>query len=313
MSPSLHSGQALTESHLPLPLLRRGKVREVYEVDDKHLLIVASDRVSAFDVVMREAIPFKGAVLTQMSAFWFQLLSNVLPSHYVTANTEEILARIPGLARLEDQISGRAMLVLRSEPVPFECVVRGFITGSAWAEYRESGTLAGEPLPKGLVESARLDPPLFSPATKAEAGHDINVTVHTVVEVLGSTMAAQLRDGSFALYQAGRDYAAARGIIIADTKFEFGVDEGGTLRLIDELLTPDSSRFWPSDRYAPGRPQPSFDKQPLRDYLASLRTGGQWNGEAPPPALLAHVVEATSERYLEAFRLLTGRTLEQSL
>jgi phosphoribosylaminoimidazole-succinocarboxamide synthase len=313
MSPSLHSGQALTESHLPLPLLRRGKVREVYEVDDKHLLIVASDRVSAFDVVMREAIPFKGAVLTQMSAFWFQLLSNVLPSHYVTANTEEILARIPGLARLEDQVSGRAMLVLRSEPVPFECVVRGFITGSAWAEYRESGTLAGEPLPKGLVESARLDPPLFSPATKAEAGHDINVTVHTVVEVLGSTMAAQLRDGSFALYQAGRDYAAARGIIIADTKFEFGVDEGGTLRLIDELLTPDSSRFWPSDRYAPGRPQPSFDKQPLRDYLASLRTGGQWNGEAPPPALPAHVVEATSERYLEAFRLLTGRTLEQSL
>jgi phosphoribosylaminoimidazole-succinocarboxamide synthase len=313
MSPSLHSGQALTESHLPLPLLRRGKVREVYEVDDKHLLIVASDRVSAFDVVMREAIPFKGAVLTQMSAFWFQLLSNVLPSHYVTANTEEILARIPGLARLEDQISGRAMLVLRSEPVPFECVVRGFITGSAWAEYRESGTLAGEPLPKGLVESARLDPPLFSPATKAEAGHDINVTVHTVVEVLGSTMAAQLRDGSFALYQAGRDYAAARGIIIADTKFEFGVGEGGTLRLIDELLTPDSSRFWPSDRYAPGRPQPSFDKQPLRDYLASLRTGGQWNGEAPPPALPAHVVEATSERYLEAFRLLTGRTLEQSL
>jgi phosphoribosylaminoimidazole-succinocarboxamide synthase len=313
MSPSLHSGQALTGSHLPLPLLRRGKVREVYEVDDKHLLIVASDRVSAFDVVMREAIPFKGAVLTQMSAFWFQLLSNVLPSHYVTANTEEILARIPGLVRLEDQISGRAMLVLRSEPVPFECVVRGFITGSAWAEYRDNGTLAGEPLPEGLVESARLDPPLFSPATKAEAGHDINVTVETVVEVLGSTMAAQLRDGSFALYQAGRDYAAARGIIIADTKFEFGVDEGGTLRLIDELLTPDSSRFWPSDRYAPGRPQPSFDKQPLRDYLASLRTGGQWNGEAPPPPLPARVVEATSERYLEAFRLLTGRTLEQSL
>ncbi|HKH84849.1 MAG TPA: phosphoribosylaminoimidazolesuccinocarboxamide synthase [Gemmatimonadales bacterium] len=313
MSPSLHSGQALTESRLPLPLLRRGKVREVYEVDHKHLLIVASDRVSAFDVVMREAIPFKGAVLTQMSAFWFQLLSKVFPSHYVAANTEEILARIPGLARLEDQISGRAMLVLRSEPVPFECVVRGFITGSAWAEYRDHGTLAGEPLPEGLVESSRLDPPVFSPATKAEAGHDINVTVDTVVEVLGSTMAAQLRDGSFALYQAGRDYGAARGIIIADTKFEFGVDEAGTLRLIDELLTPDSSRFWPSDRYAPGRPQPSFDKQPLRDYLASLRTGGQWNGEAPPPPLPRHVVEATSERYLEAFRLLTGRTLEQSL
>ena len=313
MSPSLHSGHALTESRLPLPLLRRGKVREVYEVDHKHLLIVASDRVSAFDVVMREAIPFKGAVLTQMSAFWFQLLSNVLPSHFVTASTDEILARVPALAGLEDQISGRAMLVLRSEPVPFECVVRGFITGSAWAEYREKGTLAGEPLPKGLVESARLDPPLFSPATKAEAGHDINVTVDMVVEVLGSAMAAQLREGSFALYQAGRDYAAARGIIIADTKFEFGIDADGTLRLIDELLTPDSSRFWPSDRYAPGRSQPSFDKQPLRDFLASLRTGGQWNGESPPPSLPAHVVEATSERYLEAFRLLTGRTLEQGL
>lgn len=313
MSPSLHSGQALTESRLPLTLLRRGKVREVYEVDEKHLLIVASDRVSAFDVVMREAIPFKGAVLTQMSAFWFRLLSNVLPSHYVTASTEEILARIPRLAGQEEQISGRAMLVLRSEPVPFECVVRGFITGSAWAEYRDTGTLAGEPLPAGLVESSRLDPPLFSPATKAEAGHDINVTIGMVVEVLGSAMAEQLRDGSFALYQAGRDYAAARGIIIADTKFEFGTDADGTLRLIDELLTPDSSRFWPSDRYAPGRPQPSFDKQPLRDYLASLRTAGQWNGEWPPPPLPAHVVEATSERYLEAFRLLTGHTLEQSL
>jgi len=313
MSASLRSGQTLAESRLPLPLLRRGKVREVYEVDPEHLLIVASDRVSAFDVVMQEAIPFKGAVLTQMSAFWFQLLADVFPSHYVTANTAEILARVPRLVGIEDQIAGRAMLVLRSEPVPFECVVRGFITGSAWAEYRNSGTLAGEPLAAGLVESARLDPPLFSPATKAEAGHDINVTVDVVTEVLGSTMAARLRDASFALYQAGRDHAAARGIIIADTKFEFGADAGGTLRLIDELLTPDSSRFWPADRYAPGRSQPSFDKQPLRDYLASLKAAGRWDGEAPPPALPAEVVEATSRRYLEAFRLLTGRDLEQSL
>ncbi len=307
------SEQTLAESRLPLPLLRRGKVREVYEVDPEHLLIVASDRVSAFDVVMREAIPFKGAVLTQMSAFWFQLLADVFPSHYVTADTTEILARVRRLAGLEDQIAGRAMLVLRSEPVPFECVVRGFITGSAWAEYRDTGTLAGEPLPPGLVESARLDPPLFSPATKAEAGHDINVTVDTVAEVLGSSMAARLREASFALYQAGRDHAAARGIIIADTKFEFGADAGGTLRLIDELLTPDSSRFWPADRYAPGRSQPSFDKQPLRDYLASLKAAGRWDGEAPPPALPPEVVEATSRRYLEAFRLLTGRNLEQSL
>ena len=303
----------LAESRLPLPLLRRGKVREVYEVDDGHLLIVASDRVSAFDVVMREPIPDKGAVLTQMSAFWFQKLSNVFPSHYVSASTSEILDRVPGLKTVRDQIAGRAMLVLRAEPVPFECVVRGYITGSAWAEYRERGTLAGEPLASGLVESARLDPPIFSPATKAEAGHDINVTVDAVVEVMGSAMAARLREASFAIYRAGRDHAAERGIIIADTKFEFGTDPAGTLRLIDEVLTPDSSRFWPADRYAPGHAQPSFDKQPLRDYLASLKAVGLWDGEAPPPSLPPEVVEATSRRYLEAFRLLTGGTLEQAL
>jgi phosphoribosylaminoimidazole-succinocarboxamide synthase len=303
----------LAESRLPLPLLRRGKVREVYEVDDGHLLIVASDRVSAFDVVMREPIPYKGAVLTQMSAFWFQKLSNVFPSHYVSASTSEILDRVPGLKTVRDQIAGRAMLVLRAEPVPFECVVRGYITGSAWAEYRERGTLAGEPLASGLVESARLDSPIFSPATKAEAGHDINVTVDAVVEVMGSAMAARLREASFAIYRAGRDHAAARGIIIADTKFEFGTDPAGTLRLIDEVLTPDSSRFWPADRYAPGHAQPSFDKQPLRDYLASLKAAGLWDGEAPPPSLPPEVVEATSRRYLEAFRLLTGETLEQTL
>ncbi len=307
------SKAVLAESRLPLPLLRRGKVREVYEVDDGHLLIVASDRVSAFDVVMREPIPYKGAVLTQMSAFWFQKLSNVFPSHYVSASTSEILDRIPGLKTVRDQIAGRAMLVLRAEPVPFECVVRGYITGSAWAEYRERGTLAGEPLASGLVESARLDPPIFSPATKAEAGHDINVTVDAVVEVMGSAMAARLREASFAIYRAGRDHAAERGIIIADTKFEFGTDPAGTLRLIDEVLTPDSSRFWPADRYAPGHAQPSFDKQPLRDYLASLKAAGLWDGEAPPPSLPPEVVEATSRRYLEAFRLLTGGTLEQAL
>jgi phosphoribosylaminoimidazole-succinocarboxamide synthase len=303
----------ISESRLPLPLLRRGKVREVYEVNEEHLLIVASDRVSAFDVVMREPIPSKGAVLTQMSAFWFQKLSEVFPSHYVSASTEEILDRVPRLKAVCDQIAGRAMLVLRAEPVPFECVVRGYITGSAWSEYRERGTLAGEPLPAGLVESARLDPPIFSPATKAEAGHDINVTVDAVVEVMGSAMAARLRDASFAIYRAGRDHAAERGIIIADTKFEFGTDSAGTLRLIDEVLTPDSSRFWPADRYLPGHTQPSFDKQPLRDYLASLKAAGLWDGEAPPPGLPPEVVEATSRRYLDAFRLLTGRTLEQSL
>jgi len=305
--------KVLAESRLPLPLLRRGKVREVYEVDAGHLLVVASDRVSAFDVVMREPIPRKGAVLTQMSAFWFELLAGVFPSHYLTARTREIVERVPQLDGLEEQIAGRAMLVRRAVPVPFECVVRGYLSGSAWAEYRSRGTLAGEPLPPGLVESARLDPPLFSPATKAESGHDINVTVDAVAQQLGPVLAGRLRQASFALYQAGRDHAASRGIIIADTKFEFGTDADGTLCLIDEVLTPDSSRFWPADRYAPGRTQPSFDKQPLRDYLASLKAAGKWDGEAPPPSLPAEVVEATSQRYLEAFRLLTGRSLEHAL
>jgi phosphoribosylaminoimidazole-succinocarboxamide synthase len=301
----------LVQSRLPLSLLRRGKVREVYEVDTEHLLLVASDRVSAFDVVMREPVPRKGAVLTQISAFWFERLADVFPSHYITARTTEIIERIPQLQAMQREIAGRSMLVRRAPPVPFECVVRGYLSGSAWTEYRSYGTLAGEPLPPGLAESQRLDPPLFSPATKAEAGHDVNVTFTLMAEAVGAQLATQLRDASFAVYQAGRDHAARRGIIIADTKFEFGIDARGTLRLIDELLTPDSSRFWPADRYAPGHGQPSFDKQPLRDYLASLKAASQWNGEAPPPTLPPEVVNATSQRYLEAYRLLTGRELSE--
>ena len=303
----------MVQSRVPLPLLRRGKVREVYVVDEEHLLLVASDRVSAFDVIMREPVPRKGAVLTQISAFWFEQLADVFPSHYLTARTPEIIRRVPALAGLEREIAGRAMLVRRAEPVPFECVVRGYLSGSAWAEYRNQGTLAGEALPDGLVESARLNPPLFSPATKAESGHDTNVTFAAVAAALGSQLAAQLRDASFAIYQAGRDHAEGCGIIIADTKFEFGADADGTLRLIDELLSPDSSRFWPADRYAPGQTQPSFDKQPLRDYLASLKAAGRWNGEAPPPSLPLEVVESTSRRYLEAYRLLTGHELSEDL
>jgi phosphoribosylaminoimidazole-succinocarboxamide synthase len=306
---SLRSGQALAESRLPLPLLRRGKVREVYEVDAAHLLLVASDRVSAFDIVMREPIPRKGAVLTQMSAFWFQRLAGVVPSHFVTAATDEILARLPALTPLRPEVEGRTMLVRRAEPVPFECVVRGYLSGSAWAEYRDTGTLAGEPLPPGLSESARLGPPLFSPATKAASGHDLNVTFDAMAAAVGRDLAGRLRAASFEVYRAGRDHAAERGIIIADTKFEFGLAPDGELLLIDEVMTPDSSRFWPADRYLPGRPQPSFDKQPLRDYLAGLRREGRWNGEAPPPSLPAEVVEATSARYLEAFRRITGREL----
>ena len=300
----------LAQSRLPLPLVRRGKVREVYDVDARHLLLVASDRVSAFDVIMREPVPRKGAVLTQVSAFWFEQLARVFPSHFVTARTDEILTAIPHLRGHEAEVEGRSMLVRRTEPVPFECVVRGYLSGSAWGEYRTSGTLAGEPLRPGLVESDRLEPPVFSPATKAESGHDINVTFDTMAAELGQELTARLREASFALYRAGREHAAAHGIIIADTKFEFGTDDGGNLRLIDEVMTPDSSRFWPAGRYEPGRAQPSFDKQPLRDYLAALKAEGRWNGEAPPPPLPPEVIEATSLRYLEAFRLLTGRELE---
>lgn len=305
----------LTESKLPLPLVRKGKVREVYEAGPDHLLLVASDRVSAFDVVMKEAIPRKGAVLTQISAFWFERLAEVMPSHYVTASTGKIIAwleeqkLVQRAGELKSQLAGRTMLVRRTEPVQFECVVRGYITGSAWKEYQESGTLAGEPLPKGLVESAKLEPPIFSPATKAETGHDINVTFDTMAQALGKEQATRLREATFAIYRGGRDHAATRGIIIADTKFEFGVDQNGTLRLIDEVLTPDSSRFWPADRYQPGRSQPSFDKQPLRDWLLVLKREGKWNGEAPPPTLTPQVIEETSARYLEAFKLLTGSAL----
>ncbi|MGE0353499.1 MAG: phosphoribosylaminoimidazolesuccinocarboxamide synthase [Gemmatimonadales bacterium] len=301
----------LTESALPLPLLRRGKVREVYEVDHDHLLLVASDRVSAFDVVMTEAIPRKGAVLTQISAFWFRKLADVFPSHFLTADAGEIIQRIPALADFRAQLDGRAMLCRRTRPVLFECVVRGYLSGSAWAEYRKQGTLAGEPLAPGLQESSRLEPPIFSPATKAEEGHDVNVTYAVVAGELGETVAATLRDASFRVYNAGRDHAATRGIIIADTKFEFGFDSGGTLRLIDEVLTPDSSRFWPADQYRPGRSQPSFDKQPLRDYLAGLKQAGRWNGEAPPPPLPPEVVEATSLRYVDAYRRVTGSELPE--
>jgi phosphoribosylaminoimidazole-succinocarboxamide synthase len=299
----------LVASALPLPLLRRGKVREVYQVSADTLLLVASDRVSAFDVVLGEAVPHKGAVLTQLSAFWFQRLADVLPNHFLTADADAIVARLPALADSRAALVGRAMLAQRTTPVPFECVVRGYLTGSAWAEYQRTGTLAGEPLAPGLVESARLDPPLFSPATKAEQGHDENVRFDYVVQAVGRPLAERLQQASRRLYEAGRAYAAPRGILIADTKFEFGTTADGRLLVIDELLTPDSSRFWPADRYAPGRSQPSFDKQPLRDYLSELKRQGAWDGQAPPPPLPPAVVAATSARYLEAYRRITGRPL----
>jgi phosphoribosylaminoimidazole-succinocarboxamide synthase len=294
--------QPLTESRLPLPLVRRGKVREVYEVDADHLLLVASDRVSAFDIVMREPIPRKGAVLTQVSAFWFERLRGIVPSHYVTANAADILERLPALNGRADEIAGRAMLVRRTTPVAFECVVRGYLSGSAWAEYHRAGTLAGEELPTGLRESDRLEPPLFSPATKAESGHDENVTVDRMAAALGRELTAKLRDLSFAVYRAGRDHAASRGIIIADTKFEFGQRDGKII-LIDEVLTPDSSRFWPQDQYRTGSNPPSYDKQFVRDWLET--TG--WDKNSQPPELPADVVTRTREKYIEAFERLSGR------
>ena len=294
---------------IPLPLLRRGKVRDVYVVDDERLLLVASDRVSAFDVVMNELVPHKGAVLTQLTAWWLRALGGLVPHHMLSADANEIAAAVPALAACRGAMEGRAMLCVRTEVFPVECVVRGYLSGSAWKEYSANGTLAGEPLPAGLVESDRFDPPRFSPATKAETGHDENIPLAEVRRRLGDDAANALETLSRLVYARGRDLAASRGIIIADTKFEFGRDAAGTIRLIDEVLTPDSSRFWPAEGYAPGRSQPSFDKQPLRDYLDGERRAGRWNGEAPPPRLPAAVVDATSRRYLDAFQRITGAPL----
>jgi len=303
------TGVSASIERLPLRHLRRGKVREVYEVDTERLLLVASDRVSAFDVVMRETIPHKGAVLTQLTAWWLRHFDKTLRHHLITADADEIVKLVPSLERYRAAIAGRAMLCHRTEVFPVECVVRGYISGSAWKEYKTHGTLAGEKMPAGLQESARFAEPIFSPATKAEVGHDENITFDRMKEIIGADSATELRRLSLLVYDQGRGIAAERGIIIADTKFEFGRDRAGRVTLIDEVLTPDSSRFWPTDRYAPGRPQPSFDKQPLRDYLDAQRQAGWWNGEVPPPPLPADVVRATSERYLDAYRRITGTTL----
>jgi phosphoribosylaminoimidazole-succinocarboxamide synthase len=300
----------LTLSDLPLPLLARGKVRDVYAVGDDKLLLVASDRISAFDVVMHEPVPFKGLVLTQLSIWWFAQLEAVTAHHLISADTDSIIQSIPSLAPFRAQIAGRTMLCRRTQVVPFECVVRGYISGSAWKDYQATGTLAGEALKPGLQESERLEPALFSPATKAESGHDENIGVADLYARLGQDLAGELEALSRKIYEFGRAKAASRGIIIADTKFEFGRDPAGQIILIDEVMTPDSSRFWPADQYAPGRGQPSFDKQPLRDWLDAERASGRWNGEAPAPALPAEVIEATSKRYLAVYALLTGKTLD---
>lgn len=299
----------MLSSDLPLTKIGRGKVRDIYAVDDDRLLLVTTDRISAFDVVMGETIPSKGAVLTQVSAFWFSQLGGVVPHHMISADTDAIIEAVPVLAPHRAEIAGRTMLCRRTTVFPIECVIRGYITGSAWKEYAASGTLAGEKLPEGLLESGQLTPPIFSPATKAETGHDENITVARMREIVGEEDAFTLEHMTRAIYTLGEQIARERGIIIADTKFEFGRDQDGRIILIDEVMTPDSSRFWAADAYQPGRPQPSFDKQPLRDHLDAERRAGRWNGEAPPPKLPDDVVTATSKRYLEAYRRLTGTDL----
>src|SRR5215475_7577461 len=307
MNPELRT---VGSSDLPLPTIGRGKVRDIYAVGDDRVLLLATDRISAFDVVMAETIPMKGAVLTQISAYWFRKLEGTVPHHMISADADAIIREVPALKDHRADILGRAMLCKRTTVFPIECVIRGYISGSAWKEYAASGTLAGEKLKSGLVESEKLEPAIFSPATKAETGHDENITIARVREILGDDVAGKLEGMARTVYEFGEKAARKQGIIIADTKFEFGRDKDGRIILIDEVMTPDSSRFWAVDVYKPGRPQPSFDKQPLRDYLDSERRAGRWNGDAPPPPLPASVVDATSRRYLEAFRRVTGKELQ---
>lgn len=301
--------KTIAQTELPFPLLRRGKVRDVYDLGDA-LLMLATDRASAFDVVLPQPIPRKGEVLTLISAWWFARTRDLVPNHLLSVDPDAIVRRYPDLAATRALWARRSMLVRKLEPFPIECVVRGYLSGSAWREYRKSGTLAGERLPSGLVESDRLDPPVFSPATKVEDGHDENISFTIAAHLIGSEAAEELRRASLLLYERGRALAEGEGIIIADTKFEFGRDDQGVIRVMDEILTPDSSRFWPADTYQPGRGQESFDKQPLRDHLEQLMADGLWNGESPGPDLPQEEIERTSNRYQDAFRRITGTDLD---
>ncbi len=291
--------KVLLTTDLPgLKLFRRGKVRDVYDMGES-LLFIATDRISCFDVVLPDGIPHKGEVLTAMSLFWFDLMGGIIPNHLITADPE----KYPEAARrYADILKGRSMLVRKTRPLPVECVVRGYLTGSGLKEYKEKGSVSGITLPAGLVESSRLAEPIFTPSTKEEKGHDIAVSIEYVSKQVGADVSRKLKEYTIAIYTKARDYADAKGIIIADTKFEFGVSEDGML-LIDEVLTPDSSRFWPKDTYRPGVSQPSFDKQFVRDYLESLA----WDKTPPAPSLPPEIIRKTTEKYLEAFRRLTGK------
>jgi phosphoribosylaminoimidazole-succinocarboxamide synthase len=283
-----------------LKLFRRGKVRDVYECGDK-LLLIATDRISAFDVVMPTPIPMKGAVLTQLSRFWFNMMRDIVPNHMVSVGMDDLPEN---LQQHRGTLKLRTMLVLKAEMFPVECVARGYLVGSAWKEYQEKGSICGIQLPAGLRECDRLPEPIFTPATKAESGHDLNISFEDAAKIIGPDMAEKLRDLTIKIYSRAAEYALPRGLIIADAKFEFGIYRGNIM-LCDEVLTPDSSRFWPRASYRPGRPQPSFDKQYVRDYLEQIHFGKQ----PPGPALPETVVKGTTEKYLEAYRLLTGSAL----
>ena len=284
-----------------LNLVRRGKVRDLYECEDA-LIIVATDRISAFDYVLGSGIPDKGRVLTQLSVFWFDRTRHIVDNHVLSTD----VAHYPSAAvKHVDQLEGRSMLVRKTTPLPIECVARGFLSGSGWKDYQATGAVCGIRLPTGLIESDRLPQPIFTPATKAESGHDLNIAEADAANLVGAKLLERLKRLTLELYAFGVEHAEARGIILADTKFEFGLTEGGELLLIDEVMTPDSSRYWPKDQYAPGRSQPSFDKQYVRDYLEEIR----WNKQPPVPSLPEHVVIGTRNKYLEAFHRLTGRAL----
>ncbi len=284
------------------PLLSRGKVRDIYQVGEDKLLIVTTDRMSAFDVMMARPIPYKGVVLNQITLFWMEMFKDIIPNHILESDVNKFPEELMPWA---DQLEGRAVLVKRARPLPVECIVRGYISGSGWSSYEADGTICGHKLPEGLKESDKLENPIFTPSTKAQFGqHDENISVETARGILGDAVAAQVEETSLAIYRKGRDYAAGRGIIVADTKLEFG-NVDGRLLLIDEVLTPDSSRFWPAESYEPGHGQPSFDKQYLRDWLKNQ----PWNMQPPAPALPDDVVEATAAKYQEAYRILTGREL----
>ncbi|MGE5055870.1 MAG: phosphoribosylaminoimidazolesuccinocarboxamide synthase [Acidobacteriota bacterium] len=301
MSPDLLDSVLLKTNFPDLKLHASGKVRDVYEIGDKQLLFVASDRISAFDYVLATGIPHKGSVLNQISLFWFDFLADIVPNHLITANVDEYPAEI---RKYKDQLRGRSMLVRRAEMFPVECVVRGYISGSAWKEYKASGKVSGISLPTGLKESDAFPEPIFTPSTKATTGHDENISFDQMCEIVGVETASHLRDLTLRVYKKAAGYARQRGIIIADTKFEFGRTEHG-ITLADEVLTPDSSRFWPADKYQPGRAQDSYDKQYVRDYLEQIH----WNKQPPAPALPPDVARRTSEKYQEAYYQLTGHKL----